>query len=507
MILTLEVTGAQAGALGPASRKVFDATGGTIGRLASNAWVLQHPYVSSRHALIRYADGVFTIEDTRSANGIFINSLENRLPPGERYPLKQGDVIFIDPFEIRASIARAAQETARPARIDDPFALDDVFGSAGSPAGQPGAAPHRAGVPPAREPHTGEEVDPLNLLGFADSGPAEAAPPRAADLAGGSALSDHFRPPPPAPEPPAHAGLIPDDYNPLLGDDQPVSPPAPGPAPPPARPAARAGGSAAVPLPDTGAHARPGRARSTTAGGKRPRPDPDIPRQETPHPPAPERHARAVRPADGTSEDAAARAAGAVDLAAVLAGAGVDPSAVTPELARSFGQILRVVVSGLMDVLQARQRIKDEFGMRMTTFRPADNNPLKFSANVEDALHNLLVKRNAAYLGPVDAFEDAFADVRNHQMAMLAGVRVAFESMLAEFDPVRLQEGFDRQLKKGSILTVPAKLRYWDLYRERFGDMVKDAEASFADLFGDEFARAYEEQLERLKARRRPDTR
>jgi predicted component of type VI protein secretion system len=37
--------------------------------------------------------------------------------------------------------------------------------------------------------------------------------------------------------------------------------------------------------------------------------------------------------------------------------------------------------------------------------------------------------------------------------------------------------------------------------------MVKDAEASFADLFGDEFARAYEEQLERLKARRRPDTR
>ena len=191
----------------------------------------------------------------------------------------------------------------------------------------------------------------------------------------------------------------------------------------------------------------------------------------------------------------------------MLAGAGLDPSAVTPELARSFGQILRVVVSGVMDVLQARQRIKDEFGLRMTTFRPADNNPLKFSANVDDALHNLLVKRNAAYLGPVEAFEDAFGDVRTHQMAMLAGMRTAFESMLAEFDPERLQEEFDRQSKKGSLLSVPAKLRYWDLYREKFGDLVRDAEASFAELFGDEFARAYEQQLERLKAQGRSGTR
>ena len=132
----------------------------------------------------------------------------------------------------------------------------------------------------------------------------------------------------------------------------------------------------------------------------------------------------------------------------MLAGAGLAGAGVTPELARDFGQILRVVVSGVMDVLQARQQIKEEFRMRMTHFRPADNNPLKFSANVEDALHNLLVKRNAAYLGPVEAFADAFEDLRNHQIAMLAGMRVAFESMLAEFDPDRLQEQFDRQLKR-----------------------------------------------------------
>ena len=186
----------------------------------------------------------------------------------------------------------------------------------------------------------------------------------------------------------------------------------------------------------------------------------------------------------------------------MLAGAGLEDVEISEDLARDFGRILRVVVEGVMDVLRARQQIKDEFRMRMTQFRPADNNPLKFSANVDDALHNLLVKRNAAYLPAVDAFEDAFEDVRAHQIAMLSGMRVAFEAMLAHFDPAQLQAQFDRQLKKGSLLTVPAKLRYWDLYREKSDALLADPEASFRKLFGESFARAYEEQLARLKAER-----
>jgi len=117
------------------------------------------------------------------------------------------------------------------------------------------------------------------------------------------------------------------------------------------------------------------------------------------------------------------------------------------------------------------------------------------------------VKRNAAYLGPVEAFEDAFQDVRNHQMAMLAGVRVAYEAMLAEFEPARLQEKFDRQLKTGSFLSGPAKMKYWELYGNKFHDMVKDADSSFRKLFGDEFAKAYEEQLVRLKTLNRAERR
>ena len=69
MILTLEITGPREGTPSGENRKVFRAAGGTIGRLPDNDWVLPDPYVSSRHARIRFANGVFHIEDT-STNGV-----------------------------------------------------------------------------------------------------------------------------------------------------------------------------------------------------------------------------------------------------------------------------------------------------------------------------------------------------------------------------------------------------------------------------------------------------
>jgi type VI secretion system FHA domain protein len=465
MILTLEITGPEAAKLGPERRKVFDAVGGTIGRQADCAWVLQDPYVSGRHALIRYVNGIFYIEDTRSRNGVFINAPDNRLDDGTAYALKPGDRILIEPYEIRVSIAPAQHDAKAPRPevaaaglraavipASDSFALDDPFNAPLAPPIRPTPSSF---IPDfsAAEAH---DVDPLNLLGL--DAPAAAPPldvPRSEHLAGSSLLSDHYRAPA-VPAPPvgggSHGALIPDDYNPLGSDESQIL--------------------RSAPRPPT------------------PRPVPPRPRA-----PAKESIAPAARTSDGA-------------LADVLTGAGLTNVPVTPELARNFGEIIRVVVSGVMDVLQARQRIKDEFRIRVTTFKRADNNPLKFSANVDDALHNLLVKRNAAYLAPVEAFEDAFDDLRNHQIAMLAGLRAAFEAMLSEFDPERLQQEFDRQLKKGSpLLAAPSKLRYWDLYREKVNEMGKDAEESFRRLFGDEFAKEYEQQLERLKAQHRSSPR
>jgi type VI secretion system FHA domain protein len=512
MILTLEVIGHQAAALGANYRKEFGSAGGTIGRLPDNDWVLPDAYISGRHARIQFRSGQFFLEDT-SSNGVSINSPDNRLPRGRPHALNNGDRLFIDAYEIKVTIGKTSQREsdvpleAGPVPVKSRGAPEDPFAS---PAG---ADPFAGLGDPLAD---AIETDPMKLLGI--EGRKNPAPrvPRAADLVAHSPMSDHFRTPsvsrhPTEPfipntvsgaglipeEPQPAPGLIPSDYDPLAPDEsakprpaipqraapaarQSATPPGPGPSPKPT-PSLRPSAPAQTPKVVAQQPAPP----ITPATAAPPR----VPEQ------APSQRKRTPVPPVSTD----------LDFMALLRGAGLEGVEVSPELATQFGQILRVVIEGLMDILHARERIKDEFRMRVTTFKTKDNNPLKFSANVDDALHNLLVKRHAAYLKPIEAFEDAFRDVRNHQVAMLAGVRVAYEAMLNEFEPGHLQAEFDRQLKKGAFLGAPARFKYWDLYAERFRDRVRDADSCFRELFGDEFARAYEEQLQKLRTLQQSD--
>jgi len=191
----------------------------------------------------------------------------------------------------------------------------------------------------------------------------------------------------------------------------------------------------------------------------------------------------------------------ATGFAELLRGAGVTERNLSPEVMQELGQVFRVVVQGVMEVLRARSEIKSQFRLPMTRMQAKENNPLKFSPNVESVLHTLLVQRNPGYLTTVEAFEEAFEDIRNHQMAVLEGLRVAFNSMLEAFDPQELQKEFDEGGKRGGLLgRAGAKSKYWDLYAERFERLGRDSDDTFRRLFGDVFAQAYDRQLERLKS-------
>ncbi len=498
MNLTLEIANPREANPRDDPRHVFGEDGGSIGRASTNSWVLTHNKVSGQHARISFRSGVFYIQDT-SRNGVSVNSPENRLVRERPYALKTGDRLFIEPYEIDVWIDAAS---ARPPRQshEDPFADSDPF------AARPDALLRDQNLGPLAGAPVNEEVDPLKFFDpVGGRAPRKAEPiiPPVDEI-----LGQHYQPPElvPTPTPPSSPAnpepvAIPAGYDPLKPDDSIVQP-AP-PSPPPLTPVLR---------PRPGDSAIRHRLKETVPEDSTIRQRAATPKDSGPVIPPPPPSPAAV-PAVPPRSEAARRPSGqSADLAELLAGAGVPDAVVTQELSRNLGQILRIVVSGLMDILQSRQRIKEEFGIQHTMFRPADNNPLKFSANVEDALHNLLVKRNAAYLGPVDAFADAFDDLRDHQLAMLAGLRVAFDAMLAEFDANKLQEEFDDHMGKHALPLMPAKMRYWELYREKQQELAKDADATFERLFGEEFKRAYEEQFRKLKAARRirgqrpPDT-
>ena len=262
----------------------------------------------------------------------------------------------------------------------------------------------------------------------------------------------------------------------------PTAPPAPAmvnPAAIPAAPASAIPGAGQIPdnWEATGAHA----ARGAPAPTPTPTPTP------TP----------AAAPPPPVSAQPAAATGGAAD---VLTALGLDPARVDPALQQQLGTILRIAVQGLMEVLKSRAEVKNTFRLPITIIKPVENNPLKFSMNAEDALFNLFVKRNPGYLGPIEAFEEGFQDAAFHQAAVLVGVRAAFNAMLAKFHPTHLEEVYERKVRRTAMLGLGGRGKFWELYRERFEEIDRDREAHFQLLFGEEFARAYNEHLQKLAA-------
>ena len=428
--LTLAVLGRQAAQFGSRSRKVFPEAGGSIGRSEDCEWVLGAPGVSRIHAMVRYLNGIYFIED-RSTNGMLLNGAP--LPRGEPSALKDGDRLQIDTFEISVQVqapGQAAEAPAAPAPAMAPAPLpgDPLdFGLSDLLAPAPAAAAGASLIPDSAA--AGGDLDPLSFLDAPYATPvAEPAPPQSAPIpswnhTAGSA--DHFRPP--VTDVQRQAQVLPENWDLTMGDfSAPVPPVAAAPvaAAPRVMPAAPMPMAAVDRAEATGSHALP---------------------------------------------------------------AGVD-------------EIFRVVVDGVMDVLRARAEIKNTFRLPVTIIQRSENNPLKFAPNPEEALQKIMAPSGGAFMSSTAAFEDAFDDIRCHQMAMLAGVRAAFESLLVHFNPDRFEQEADGGSKRSAFA---GKGKYWERYREHFEGLNKDPDDCFRRLFGDEFARAYEEQLSRLKSARR----
>jgi type VI secretion system protein ImpI len=487
LYLTFEVMSANAASLGSARRKVFTVEGGRIGRAPENDMVLPGVGVHRHHATVRFINGVFFVEGV-GTNGIAINNPEVVLPRNEPYPLKTGDKVFIDEYEIVVTASAAAPAEPAAAREPERVALRP------GPGPQSGGPGERHSAPLFNEPDdAAEDLDPLRKLMGGAGASSRAPTPRQAGPSDASwnhtsSLSDHFAPPAANTVPGAGAGnpggagsgnVIPENWDRTSFDRSKLQPQ----SRPPVPPAAAA----------SRAPASPPSQQQLPPSSQRPPAPSSSQRPQTP----------ASAPRAAAQQGAATNSGGThFDWEGFLRAANVDPARVPPETAAMLGNIMRSVVQGLIEVLRARSEIKTEFRMPVTQVKVSENNPLKFAANAEDALGNLLGRRNSAYLPPQEAFDDAFNDVRFHQLAMLAGVRAGFDNLMNRFDPAQLQEGFERQGKRG-LFGGGGKATYWERYAERFQEMSKDRDETFRRLFGEEFARAYEQQLSVLKRGRK----
>jgi type VI secretion system protein ImpI len=151
----------------------------------------------------------------------------------------------------------------------------------------------------------------------------------------------------------------------------------------------------------------------------------------------------------------------AVGASELLDALGLDATRVPPAIYRQLGLVLRIAIQGMIGLLQSRIQIDNGFGTPTRIVTPAtENNPLECSADTDEALRTLFLERKPGSPGPAEAFTEAFQEIAHRQLALLAGVRAGFDSLLAN---------------------VP-----------------HDDRGKYQSLFGDELARVYQRELDRL---------
>ncbi len=96
----------------------------SIGRGADNKIRLRSKTVSRRHAVLRFEEGRWTLEDRGSANGTFVN--ETRLPFGASHPLRHGDRITVGSETLVFSWPAEADDPEKTDRLDNPVTEADA---------------------------------------------------------------------------------------------------------------------------------------------------------------------------------------------------------------------------------------------------------------------------------------------------------------------------------------------------------------------------------------------
>jgi len=177
---------------------------------------------------------------------------------------------------------------------------------------------------------------------------------------------------------------------------------------------------------------------------------------------------------------------------------GLPVNALTPEFMRLLGQLLHESARGTVDLLVARAALKREVRAEATMIVAKENNPLKFSPTAEVALGHLLGPAVRGFIPPQQAMRDAFDDLRAHQLAFLAGMRAALEGLLQRFDPASLESRLSQKSVLSSLLPAARKAQLWSVFQQEYQQIAGELSDDFHQVFGREFLRAYEAQLDAL---------
>lgn len=163
--------------------------------------------------------------------------------------------------------------------------------------------------------------------------------------------------------------------------------------------------------------------------------------------------------------------------------------------------VVKRCVEGVMVILGNRRNMKSQLHMDMTQIQPANNNALKFSVSADEALETMFSKSGDGYMAPATSINEAFQDIADHQVAMMAAMMQASQQMMMRFHPDQLESEFAQMDSAKGLFS--GKQKPWDMYKDYYKQMVGAQRSSVNDQFIEDFAAAYEQQLQLINLDRK----
>ncbi|WP_076417995.1 type VI secretion system-associated FHA domain protein TagH [Colwellia sp. UCD-KL20] len=187
---------------------------------------------------------------------------------------------------------------------------------------------------------------------------------------------------------------------------------------------------------------------------------------------------------------------------AFLEGLGVSPDmtsdTVTDQLMHEMGECMKLMLLGLMESLRNRSNLKNEFRVNQTTFQQKENNPLKFSASIDDVFQNLFLRKSTSFLPAHKAVTEAFNDTKKHDIALTAGALGEIKGILSQLDPNRIENRDSNDSVLDNVLPGHKQLRYWKLYKTLHSDITNEISNQGSSALSDDFVRAYDKKINSL---------
>jgi predicted component of type VI protein secretion system len=189
---------------------------------------------------------------------------------------------------------------------------------------------------------------------------------------------------------------------------------------------------------------------------------------------------------------------------AFLRGAGLAPDAVsgdlTPEMMELIGKLMATSVQGTIDLLALRSLVKQEVKADVTMVVVRNNNPLKFFGDSQTVITQMLRKKMPGFLEPLESLEEAYVDLRGHQMGVVAGVRASIHAMVERLKPAR----FDSDTGAPSLLDrlIPSRraAASWQRYAGQYAVLADESRDDAKAVFGPAFLSAYEAEVRHVQA-------